>query len=289
MVRRHRINAARDLQHVARARPRRAFALSLTTISAPTRSRYSPKFLENDTAISASGRRCATMRTAGGVVVQRCGRSPDTRDRGTERAGGAAAVRPPPAIAQVEDRRRLDCGSRHESDTTSPAARAVELLEHRLEAQRMSARIVVRIALEPSPELPSSGEWLPQVGSLTCTAAPGAAARINSAPTRRAPHPPGVCTVRRAPVAASGVRRAEHQFLHGAVEFLAARGTHVGLGGLRRQDLLFRPADAVAEPAYCRSRSRYTPTPRSTFFGAGSARYFAISPRIESALKRSSC
>ena len=37
---------------------------------------------------------------------------------------------------------------------------------------------------------------------------------------------------------------AEHQFFQGAVELLATGSAHVSLGGLGRQNLFFRPADA---------------------------------------------
>jgi hypothetical protein len=46
--------------------------------------------------------------------------------------------------------------------------------------------------------------WLAQVGSLTQMVAPGAARLSSSAPTRRAPQPPGVNTVATRPLASAG-------------------------------------------------------------------------------------
>ena len=101
---------------------------------------------------------------------------------------------------------------------------------------------------------------------------------MSSAPTRRAPQPPGHCTRPRAPLFARCMTGAKHQFLHGRVEFLAAGGADVGLwwsGPARTSRSALRTHSRIG---VLPDRSRYTPTPRSTLCLKGSARYFAIKP-----------
>ena len=140
VIGRHRVDAARDLQHVARARvgaqPRRRRRRS----SAPTRSRYRPRFFENDTASSASGTLATHAPHRARHPRRAPRRSPDRRDPGT--APAARRRSSPISASHCALSRSAPVGLwQHAcSSTTSPAGARVEALEHGREAQPCARR-----------------------------------------------------------------------------------------------------------------------------------------------------
>src|ERR1700730_17646209 len=110
---------------------------------------------------------------------------------------------------------------------------------------------------------------------------------MSSAPSRKAPQPPGACTVRtravrRASCSSPSTRRSMASLNPG----LPAAPTYVLVLWRASSSLSARRPDSST--GVSPRSSRYTPTPRSTLRGSGSARNAAMRPRIGSGMTRSS-
>src|ERR1700716_1454058 len=122
---------------------------------------------------------------------------------------------------------------------------------------------------------------------LTCTSESGEAVRMSSAPSRKAPQPPGACTVRtRAVRGASGSPPAPSRSMASLNPGLPAGPTYVLVLWRASSSLSARRTDSST--GVSPRSSRYTPTPRSTLRGSGSARSAAMSQRIGSGMTGSS-
>src|SRR3984893_6006438 len=110
---------------------------------------------------------------------------------------------------------------------------------------------------------------------------------MSSAPSRKAPQPPGACTVRtravrRASCSSPSTRRSMASLNPG----LPAGPTYVLVLWRASSSLSARRTDSST--GVSPRSSRYTPTPRSTLRGSGSARNAAMRPRIGSGMTGSS-
>ena len=82
------------------------------------------------------------------------------------------------------------------------------------------------------------------------------------------------------------MRAAEHQLFRSAVEFLAAGGGYVGFRRLRGEHDPLRTANTLEHRGVA-ARVAVDSDPEIDFVGKCSARNLAISPRMESAFRRS--
>ena len=219
-------------------------SFSLTVMSAPTRSRYRPRFLECETAISASGQRFGHETKSRDVRVEVRSESLVGQIEERHEALACEQLRErAPLLDRQVGARGVVAGRVQQHDVAR--ARALQPSSIAFEEQPVRGRVVVGIALELQAATAKERRVVAPGRIAQMTTAVGATARISSAPTRSAPQPPGVCAVRVRRVASGRVGGPQHEGLDGGVVFLAAGGRHVGLGRLRREHLLLGAAHAL--------------------------------------------
>ncbi len=204
--------------------------------SAPTRSSYSEKFLENDDATSSSAPGPDELQQAGGVrlepVAEALVGEVDERQQPTLRDD--VADLPPDVRGRVDARRVVAAGveQHHVARRGAP-----ERGEHarRIQSRRSPGRGTGRTR-SCRPAAANTWGWLGQVGVLSQTVAPGRSRCTRSAATRRAPVPPGVCSVSTRPSATAALPAPKTRSRTGPQVRRVTRDRLVQLGRLGGQD-----------------------------------------------------